>query len=177
MITIKSKIIFLGFISFFLLSCASGPNLAISPLPSQMTGINATTSYYVMTIIDKTGGGFSDANRKVLLATIQNGLRDAKMISLSKRNATHTVQISVTAYRRRNGALRFFFGAMAGGDNFNATIELHSKRTNQKIMGSIANADVSIFGSADDMVKASAIKIVEYLTGKKAKPKNEVALA
>jgi len=155
----KLTLVALGFI---LISC--GATFAMKPLPTSISSAS-TTKYYLSEIIDNTAGDFDAANRGAFINTIHDGLAQAGMITTSKEKASHIVKITVTAYKRRNGAMRFLFGALGGSDTFNAIVELSDQSGKNITSGNLENSDASIMGSADDMVRASGIKIVEYLTG------------
>jgi len=160
-ITIKNYLI--ASLAFLLVAC--GSTMSIKPLPTSISSSNST-KYYLGEVVDRTGGEFDAANKGALVNSIHDGLAQAGMITSSKHKATHIVKITVTAYKRRNGATRFFLGAFAGSDTFNAIIELTDLSGKSITTGTLQNSDASIFGSADDMVRTSGKKIVAYLTGK-----------
>lgn len=159
----KFRNIFLVGMVFFLTAC--GGTFTMKPLAKSISS-DSSTKYYLDAVVDRTGGKFDSANRGAFINTIHDGLAQAGMITSRKENATHVVKITVTTYNRRNGAARFFLGAFSGSDKFSAVIELVDKSGNKVSTGNLENSDASILGSADDMVRSSGIKIVEYLTGK-----------
>ena len=160
----NTKIIVISLLSFLFIAC--GATLKLSPLPNAVTA-NKNAKYFLKPVkaADTRMGeeGVSFYN-----VTMLDRLRKNNMYAQTMQNADYVLVLTITKFQKREGASKYLFGAMAGSDGMETTVQVRDAKSDKLLgHGTIGQSDSSILASMNSMVEDSADQVIDYLRGKK----------
>jgi hypothetical protein len=112
----------------------------------------------------------ADTNKEaesILRDRIVTQLADNNLLPPINATNFRTLEVTVTNYRMRNGAVRFLAGILAGPDNILSTVTV--KDAAGRVLGQyeVESKNPTAWGTSRGMIEAHADKIVRLLQGSK----------
>lgn len=108
--------------------------------------------------------GMSAQAVDILRNELDSRLQSSGLLSDNPESANKTVEIVITEYYMRYGAVRAVVGIMAGTDHVNSTVRIRNRQT-QALLGELAveSKNPTAWGTAHGLIEDHADKIVKYL--------------
>lgn len=133
------------------------------------TGMRVQTAYQptsgdklTYTVVAKVA--VSDQALSILRQEIDSQLQNSGMLATNPDEARKHVEISITNYYMRHGAVRALVGIMAGSDNMKSSVQVKDKQS-QVVVGAffVESTNPTAMWTSKGMIEEHAKKIVEYL--------------
>jgi hypothetical protein len=110
----------------------------------------------------------SEEGITILRERLTSQLSSNGLLATASDASARTIEVAVTNYYMRHGAVRVMFGIMAGADNIQSTIHVKDQ-VNDKVLSefTVESTNPSAWSTSPGLIEDHADKIVETLRGAK----------